>query len=114
MPYVQVATNVEMDPAACKDFLGKLTKLAAELLGKSEKYVFTHVAPGQAMSFGGGDDPAAYVMFKSINLPEDRTGELSAAICGFLLAELGVSPDRIYIWFMNSERRLVGWNSATF
>jgi len=114
MPYVQVATNVEMDKAACKDFLSKLTKMTSEILGKSEKYVFTHVAPGQAMSFGGGCDLAAYVMFKSINLPEDRTSELSAEICGLLLAELGIAPDKVYIWFYNSERHLVGWNATTF
>lgn len=114
MPYVEVATNVEIDDLTARDLLHKVSGLVAEMLGKPEKYVLARITPGQTLSHGGGSDPAAFVMLKSIGLPVDRTGEFSSKICAFLKAEMGVEGDKVYIDFADIERSMFGWNSGTF
>jgi phenylpyruvate tautomerase PptA (4-oxalocrotonate tautomerase family) len=114
MPYIEVATNVDMDDAMARDVLSKLSGLAAEMLGKPEKYVLARVTAGQVLSHGGSADPAAYVTLRSIGLPKDGTPGFSAKICGFLQAELGVSGDKVYIDFSDIERSMFGWNGSTF
>lgn len=112
MPFIKVETNVRIeDRGAC---LKKISALAAELLGKPESYVLAVLEPEKALLFGGSDDPAAYVTLNSIGLPEDRAPELSAAVCGFLNAELAIPENRVYIGFGDIPRHLFGWNGKTF
>lgn len=114
MPYIEIATNVGMDDATARDLLSKASGLAAELLGKPEKYVLARISPGQVLSHGGSADHAAFVTLKSIGLPSDRTTEFSAKICGFLKAELGIDGDKVYIDFGDIKGRMFGWNGSTF
>ncbi|WP_316899664.1 phenylpyruvate tautomerase MIF-related protein [Pseudodesulfovibrio indicus] len=112
MPFIKVETNVRVeDQAAC---LKKISALAADILGKPESYVMAVLEPEKPLLYGGTDDPAAYVSLGSIGLPESRTPELSAAICGFLNAELAISQNRIYIAFADIQRHLFGWDGRTF
>lgn len=69
---------------------------------------------GAALLFGGSDAPAAYVELKSIGLDTARTPSLSKAVCESLHAELGITPERIYIEFIDIAGHLWGWNSGTF
>ncbi|EGB14145.1 macrophage migration inhibitory factor family protein [Pseudodesulfovibrio mercurii] len=112
MPFIKVETNVTVpDESGC---LRKLSALAAELLGKPESYVLAELESGKRLLFGGSADPAAFVTLDSIGLPETRTPELSAALCGFLNRELGIPADRVYIAFGDIERHLFGWDGGTF
>jgi len=112
MPFIKVETNVT---ASDKTGTAKaLSSLAADLLGKPEKYVLAVFEDGKTLLHGGTAAPAAYVILDSIGLPEGKTGELSASICSFLESALGIPGDRVYIAFGNIEGRMFGWNGSTF
>ncbi|MGE4421015.1 MAG: phenylpyruvate tautomerase MIF-related protein [Pseudodesulfovibrio sp.] len=112
MPFIKVETNVSVpDETGC---LKAVSALAADILGKPESYVLAVLEPGKHLLFGGTADPAAFVTLDSIGLPEDRTPELSAAICGFLNRELAIPADRVYIAFGDIKRHLFGWDGRTF
>ena len=66
------------------------------------------------MLFAGSDAPLAYLELKSIGLPGERTGELSALLADAMQQHLGVPADRVYIEFADAERHLWGWNGGTF
>lgn len=114
MPYLKIQTNREPDAAAARDLLGRASKLVAEQLGKSENYVMVALDPPRPMLFAGSDAPAAYLELKSIGLPENRTGELSAALCALVEEAIGVPGERIYIEFADASRSMWGWNGKTF
>ena len=112
MPFIKLETNVRVkDVPGCT---GKLSGLAAALLDKPEMYVLAVLEPGKSLLFGGTDDPAAYVTLESIRLPEDRTAEFSAAICGFLEQELSIPVNRVYIAFGDIIPHHMGWDGRTF
>jgi len=114
MPLLHLVTNVELHHETELASADALSKQAARLLGKPESYVMTLVQGGQAMKFGGSDEPCAYLQVKSLGLPEERTTELSAALCDHIQADLGIDVNRIYIEFSSPERHMWGWDRTTF
>lgn len=114
MPLVRLQTNAVVDAGVREALVGKLSRLAAELLGKSEDYVMVSLETGCDMAFGGSREPLACLEFKSIGLPGDRTTHYSEALCALVGAELAIPAKRIYIEFSNAERHLWGWNGRTF
>ena len=114
MPLLHLTTNLELHAETEQTTAEALSKLAAELLGKPESYVMTLVQSSQAMSFGGSDEPCAYLQMKSLGLPEDQTGNLSAAICDHIEKYLGIPTARTYIEFSSPQRHMWGWDRTTF
>jgi hypothetical protein len=116
MPLCQVLTNVPAAAAANGSaLLGELSRLLAARFGKPERWVMTTLQPGLAMTFGGTDAPTAFVAVKNIGtMKAEETEQLSGAICGLVGKALGVSPDRIYIEFVDAVDHLWGWNGGTF
>lgn len=114
MPYLMIQTNQPVGHGAGKDLMDKASARVAELLGKPERYVMVGLHAGVPMVFGGSDDPAVYMELKSIGLPANRTAELSEALAEFARQELAVGRERVYIEFADAERRMWGWNGATF
>jgi phenylpyruvate tautomerase PptA (4-oxalocrotonate tautomerase family) len=112
VPFIKVETNVHVTDEA--DCLKAISALAADILGKPESYVLAVLEPGKELLFGGTQDPAAFVTLDSIGLPEARTPELSAAICGFMNRTFAIPANRIYIAFGNIERNMFGWDGRTF
>ncbi len=112
MPYLHVQTNVRIADQAT--FLQHCSTLAAEALGKPERYVMVAVTDAQPMLFAGSDAPLAFVQLKSLGLTTAQTAGLSAAICALLNEQLGIAKDRIYIEFAAPERAMFGWNGGTF
>ena len=112
MPVLQVTTNVSIDNA---DALAKqASSLTAEMLGKPESYVMVGINGAANLIFSGTNDPCAHLMLKSLGLPESETRTYSEKLCGFIEQQLGVSPSRTYIEFINPERHMFGWNNSTF
>ena len=111
MPYLELRTNVSADEAG---LALELSALAAELLGKSENYVMVAIESGRMMTFGGSEEPCAYLTLKSLGLEQAQAPELSAKLCEYLAAKLKVLPDRIYIEFVSPSRAMWGWNGRTF
>jgi hypothetical protein len=116
MPLCQVLTNVPAPtPPAGATLLGELSRLLAARFGKPERWVMTALQPGVAMTFGGTDAPTAFVAVKNIGtMKPEETEALSTAICALVGKALAVSPERIYIEFVDAVDHLWGWNSGTF
>lgn len=112
MPYLSVQTNVAV--ADEPGLLARLSQQTAHLVGKPESYVMVHLDAGAGLLFAGSREPAAYVQLKSLGLPESKTAEFSAALCGLLHDELNLDAARIYIEFSSPERHMWGWDGATF
>lgn len=112
MPLLNIRSNTTIED---KTALALATsKQVAQLLGKPENYVMVIVEDDQHLVFAGNEQPAAYLELKSINLPESKTTELSAALCEFISEKLAIDSSRIYIEFSNAQRHMWGWSGATF
>ncbi len=111
MPFLKIETNVSVDEAAVA---AKASAHAAGLLGKPEQYVLVVVESGRTLFFGGSDQAAAFVTLKSLGLEEGRCKALSAELCDFLEAELGIPKNRVYIEFAGPPAAMFGWNGGTF
>lgn len=114
MPTLIIKTNASIAPNTAEPMIKRASARVAELLGKPERYVMVILEPTPTMCFGGDTSPLAFLELKSLGLPEDRTPELSAALCSLLQDALGIAPDRVYIEFASPPRHLFGFDSRTF
>lgn len=113
MPYVSVATNVPMDAGEAGRVARLVSQCAVQATGKDEQWVMARVEPGQALCYGGTDEPAAYVEFKNVGLDAGACASITDSLCALLSAQCGVPPERVYVEFKSLERRLFGWNGRT-
>lgn len=112
MPVLTVNTNVKHVPA---DFKKRATEIVAKSLGKPASYVAIHVKPGEDISFGGTDEPAALCDLVSIGaLSAASNKKHSKAIMDFLSETLKVDSSRVYICFKNTPKEDIGFNGTTF
>lgn len=114
MPLLTIDTNAAPADDTIEQLVRASSARVADALGKPERYVMVKFEHNPHMLFGGEDAPLAYLELKSIGLPEDRTAELSQALCDLVSSHLGVASDRIYVEFANAARHMWGWNGATF
>ena len=114
MPTLRILTNVEVPAEDRADLFARASGTVAELLGKPESYVMVILEDGRDLFFAGTSDPAAYVEFKSIGLPELKTAHYSRALCDLLAETLEIPAERVYIEFSAPPRHLFGWNGGTF
>jgi len=114
MPMLIIQTNVETPADHRKKILEDVSSVVAKILGKPESYVMVILKSKMDMLFAGDTAPLAYLEFKSLGLPEERTSGLSADLCYFMEARFGVPPERVYIEFTSPPRHLFGWNGRTF
>jgi len=112
MPYLQLRTNIRIEDL--DGFAQRLSRFAAEALGKNEAFVMVDIEDRRAMRFAGSDAPCAFLELRSLGLLEEAAAALSERFCGFLEKELGVPADRIYIAFASPPRSMWGWNRRTF
>jgi phenylpyruvate tautomerase PptA (4-oxalocrotonate tautomerase family) len=113
MPLLSITTNCEISTQA-DELPRTASRLIAESLGKPERYVMVSLQHNPHMTFAGTRDPLVYLELKSIGLPENKTADLSAALCGLMQKKLGIPADRVYIEFSNAKGSLWGWNNSTF
>jgi len=115
MPYMTIKTNLELAPESRQSLLEDGVKLVSGLLGKPERYTMVGLEDGLAMQFDGdAARPLAFVELKSIGLPEQDTGRLSAGVGNWIEQALNIPAERVYIVFASVERHMWGWNRATF
>ncbi len=114
MPTLIIRTNVEAPADLRWKMIQDASATVADILAKPEASVMVILEHNPAMLFAGNDAPLAYLELKSLGLPEDRTAELSAALCDFVQTCFGVPPGRVYIEFASPPRHLFGWNGGTF
>jgi phenylpyruvate tautomerase len=116
MPFVTLLSSVDLPHRERESaLLSSLSRIVSEGTGKDERWVMTCVLPKPTMTMGGSSEPAVYVGVKNIGtLTNEQTSSMTAAICESVHRELGVSPKRIYVEFVDVEPHLFGWNGETF
>ena len=114
MPFLRIQTNQPVDPDRREELALLVSRLAAEQLGKPERYVMVRLESGRTMIFAGTAAPAAYLELISLGLAADQCPALSAALCQWVSDHLGVPADRTYIEFRSPDRAQFGWDGTTF
>jgi len=98
MPTLRIYTNVQVDAATGSDLLKSLSKEVAAILNKPESYVLIHLNPNQMMSFGGTEEPTAFLELISLGkIGGDINKEISSRLAGILKNKLGIQPGRYYV-----------------
>lgn len=112
MPYIKTTANVAIASAkmdAIKSQLGK----DVSLLGKSESWLMVDFCENSPLFFKGTREPAAMV---SVDLygaaGADAYTKMTGAITKLLVAELGISADRIFVKYQAYENW--GWSGNNF
>lgn len=114
MPVFTINTNVPAKDVPT-NFKEKATDVIAKSLGKPKAYVAIHLNPGQDISFGGTNEPAALCDLVSIGcLSVDSNKKHSKNIMEFLNQTLKISGSRIYISFKNTPKGDIGFDNTTF
>lgn len=114
MPYVLVQTNISVPEVKQKELMVELSQQVASMLNKSEGYMQVAIQPDMAMIFAKTEEPTAFLMVKSLRLPQEQTPEFSSSLCQLLETSLGIPKERIYIEFTDGQPHLWGWNGKTF
>ena len=112
MPFIQVNTSsksvVENDDSLQKD----ISKMIAELTGKSENYVMTMIQKDIKMTFAGSDEPCCFIKVKSIGSLNPSL--MSKSLCELIESKTNINTNRIYIEFIDVKASNWGFNSSTF
>jgi len=112
MPFIQINTSsksvVENDDLLQKD----ISKMVADLTGKSENYVMTIIQRDTKMTFAGSDEPCCFIKVKSIG--SLTPSSMSKSLCELIASKTNINTNRIYIEFFDVKASNWGFNSATF
>lgn len=111
MPYLNIMTNQDIADEAA--FIKKASATVSKASGKPESYVMISIEANKAMSMGGSDAATAFLDYRALGLPNDRTA-FSDTLCSLINSELNIDGSRIYISMTDSERHNWGWNHSTF
>ncbi len=116
MPLLRLYTNRDADAATLSTLNAALSAKAAEILSKPESYVMVLSQVGQAMSFGGSQDPTAFFEVFSLGTIDGGQAErFSAEVSALLDEHLEISKERIYSAYHPwSKRELWGYAGGTF
>ena len=97
MPYFRLETNVPRERiCGLPELLASLTKLVAEHLGKSTKYVSVAVVPAVAMAWDGdADKPCGNASLTSIGgIGVEENKKFAAALYPILDKHLAITGER--------------------
>ncbi|MFW5450487.1 MAG: phenylpyruvate tautomerase MIF-related protein [Methylophagaceae bacterium] len=111
MPYLNIVTNQTINDEAA--LLKAASQTVSKAAGKPETYVMVAVETQANMMMSGSDAPAAFLDYRALGLPNDRSA-FSDVLCSLITDQLGIAGDRIYISMTDSERQNWGWNHSTF
>ena len=111
MPFIQV--NTSSKSVVDNDSLQKeISKIIADLTGKSENYVMTMIQSDSKMTFAGSDEPCCFIKLQSIG--SLNPSSMSKSLCEFISAKTNIKTNRIYIEFIDVKASNWGFNSTTF
>lgn len=114
MPYLKIQTNLPLTRKAERTVLRNASSLVAAELGKPEGLVMVALQDDTHMLFAGTDEPVAFLELKAIGLPARKTRVLSQKLCALIEDHLGISPERVYVKFIDVRRGMWGWKGDTF
>ena len=89
-----------------------MSKIVADLTGKSEKYVMTIIQRDTNMTFAGSDEPCCFVKVKSIG--SLKPSLMSKHLCDLIVSKTNINKNRIYIKLIEIKASNWGFNGSTF
>ena len=111
MPFIQI--NTSSKSILNSDSLQKeVSKLIADLTGKSEAYVMTMLQSHDQMTFAGSDEPCCFIKLKSIGALDPSS--MSKSLCDLISSKTNIKTNRIYIEFADVKSSHWGFNGSTF
>ena len=110
MPFLNISTNKVIKNEEI--LLSKSSKFFSSLLNKPEDFVMVKLTDSLQMYFSGTYEPCCFIEIKSIGSLEPS--KMATPICEFFSNELGISMDRIYIFFQNVNSNMWAWKGRTF
>ena len=114
MPYIKLTTTAQVDENKADALKKKFGKAIESFPGKTEQWLMVSIADGQKMWFRGDNSADAAMvdvdLLGSVSRPASE--KMTKALCDILNAELGISPDRVYVKFTGYEHW--GWNGSNF
>ena len=116
MPTFILYANTDRFDKEKSDLIHKeACQILANEIGKSKDFVMTFIKPEANLKFGNSDANCAFAEVKNVGkLSEGCTKSISLSLAQLLEKELAVHPERFYVEFQESERRLWAWSGKTF
>ncbi|MBR1763978.1 MAG: hypothetical protein IJ746_01125 [Ruminococcus sp.] len=112
MPFINIKTNVPIAPEAETTIKTALGKAITAVPGKSEGWLMVGLEQ-QTLYFRGTDEPAAIAQVSLYgSAGHQALDKLAGSITDIISAQLGVSPDRIYVSCFATPDW--GWNGSLF
>ena len=110
MPLLNISTNKKIKNEQM--LLAKSSDFISSLTGKPINFIMVKLTHSLSMYFAGTDEPCAFIEIKSIGslVPS----KMSKPISEFFAAELGITAERIYVYFQDVEAKQWAWNNKTF
>lgn len=97
MAIVKFETNAGIPEDRARIITKNLTKAVARIADEPEAEVKVEVTGNRRMRMADSDEPIAHVEIRDVELPKERAGELTRAICPVLEEAMGIQDNRIYI-----------------
>lgn len=113
MPFINVKTNVAVPAEDAESIKSKLGIAITAIPGKSEGWLMVGIEPDYALWFKGTEEPAAMVEVSIYGgASHNALTTLTSHITGILGDTLGISSDRVYVKYSETENW--GWNGSNF
>lgn len=107
MAIVRFETNIGVPDDRAKIISQNLTKAVARIAGEPESEVKVGIVGNRNMLMAKDNESLAHVEINSVDLPKERAGELTRAICPVIEEALGIPDSKIYIAVVS--RRSTMW-----
>ncbi|MCC6521305.1 MAG: hypothetical protein IT373_01465 [Polyangiaceae bacterium] len=112
MPLIRIETSPPLEAATARALAARMSRVAAETLGKPEHYVMVVVKGATYIHMSGQAGPAAFVDVRSIGGLNDAATD---ALCRELAAALGelaaIPAERVFSTYTEVEARSWGHGS---
>ena len=113
MPFINVKTNVSVSNEQKTSIKSALGRAITAIPGKSEGWLMVGIEPDYRLWFKGTNEPAAMVQVSLYGgASHNAKTTLTSHITGILTDELGISSDRVYVMYTETESW--GWNGSNF
>jgi len=114
MPLIKITSSVEVPVDKREALLAAVSKAAAAVTGKPERYMMVVLDAGSVM-FDAKPGPGAYADVRAIGgLTPEVNAKLTGQICALLKQWLGIPGERVYVTFTEVAASHWGNNGKTF
>lgn len=112
MATVRFETNATVPDDRGKIVMQNLVKAVARIAGEPESEVRVEIFGNRTMLMAKQGELIAHVEISNVDLPKDRAGELTRAICPVVEEALAIPDDRIYIAVVSRRNSMWRVNGA--